>query len=187
MKKRIHHLYDFDVSDQTYVIRISPDKYLDIFNKLDNYPIRKRDINQNVINYIEECSNDIPLSDNIKIEFQIKNEQRNIDLEERTRKGIQNFFLYELAIHKMNSLKVIKASILYVFIFTILTVTTFSIEVLNIKTGAIFFKTILEGLSIGSWVFLWEAIAGIVIKNNTNRHLIKTYKRLLKSSLVFSY
>lgn len=72
-------------------------------------------------------------------------------------------------------------------IFAIIAVATFFIESLQLNINRIFLKMILEGLSIGSWVFLWEAIAGLVIKNRENRFLIKTYKRLSKSFLYFTY
>lgn len=71
--------------------------------------------------------------------------------------------------------------------FLILTTLTFSIEALNIEFNTMLLKTILVGLSIGSWVFLWEAIAGIVIKNQENRFMIKTYKRLSECHLFFVY
>lgn len=183
----IYDLYDYDPKDHSYVIKISPDYYLDIFNKLDHYPIRKRDINQSVINYIEDCSEDIPLSKTIKIEIKIKKEPRNADLEERTAKGVRNYFQYILASYKKMSKTVLNTSLIYMLIFAIIAVATFFIESLQLNINRIFLKMILEGVSIGSWVFLWEAIAGLVIKNRENRFLIKTYKRLSKSFLYFTY
>ena len=187
MDKHIYNLYDFDENDKSYIIKLSPDYYLDIFNNLDHYPIRKRDVNQHVINYIEDCSSDLPLSKNIKIEIKITRELRNPDLEERTRKGIRNYFKYILAYYSKMSKKEIHNSIVFFIIFIILTSITFFTESLNLHINRIFLRMILEGLSIGSWVFLWEAIAGLVIKNRKNRFMIKTYKRLSDTFLYFTY
>jgi hypothetical protein len=187
MSRHIKTQYDYDRTDDCYVIKLSPDRYIDIFNSLDHYPMGKRDINQSVINYIEECSSDIPLSRNIKIEIQIKRELKNEILEDRARTGIRNYFQYILEYHRHNSKDVINISVLYIAIFIILTIMTYAIEASNVVINQMFLSTIVKGLSIGSWVFLWEAIAGLVIKNKKNSYLIKTYERLSKSCLIFMY
>ncbi len=187
MRKVLNGLYDFDETDQSYVLRLSVNKYTDIFNTIDNYPIRKRDIHPGVINYLEDCSFDIPLSRNIKIEFRISNELRNADLEERTRKGIRNYFLYQLElIRKRSNANIIK-SLGYLIIFFILIFVTFTLENVQHPVNRVFFKTILEGLSIGSWVFLWEAIAVLAFKNRKYRYLRKVYQRLSNTHLLFNY
>ena len=73
MNKILRKIYDFSESDNAFIIKLSPDSYLDLFNKLDHNPIRKKDLNQDVINYIEDCSNDISLDKNIILE--IKNQE----------------------------------------------------------------------------------------------------------------
>lgn len=187
MKTILKTLYDFDETDQSYILRLSVNKYLDIFNTLDNYPIRKRDIHPIVTNYLEDCSFDIPLSRSIKIEFRIKNELRNADLEKRTRKGIRNYFLYQLEVIRKNSNANVFKSLVYLIIFFILIAVTFTMETIQYPINRVFFRTILEGLSIGSWVFLWEAIAVLAFKNRKFRHLRKIYQRLSNTHLIFKY
>ena len=187
MNKFAESLYDYNPEDDSYVIKLAANTYVDIFNDLDHYPIRKRDIDEHVIHYIEDCSSDIPLKKKINIEIKIKNQIRDPDLEERTRKGIRTYFSSMVYVHKKQSQSVINTSFVYMLIFFFLTAFTFSLEALNIKFNAIFIKTILEGLSIGSWVFLWESIAGILIKNKENHYMVKTYKRLSESHLFFVY
>lgn len=187
MNKFADSLYDYNPVDDSYVIKLAANEYVDIFNNLDHYPIRKRDIDNHVIHYIEDCSSDIPLKKKINIEIKIKNQTRDPDLENRTQKGIHTYFISMLYVHKKKSKSVINTSFLYTIMFLILTTLTFSIEALNIEFNTMLLKTILVGLSIGSWVFLWEAIAGIVIKNQENRFMIKTYKRLSGCHLFFVY
>lgn len=187
MNKIISFLYDFDKNDNSYIIKLSPDSYHDVFNSLDHYPLKRRDIKKEVIDYIEECSKDIPLKEKIKIEISIKNGIRSEDMEERTIKGISNNILYILDYYKRQSMNVVRMSLLYGLIFLVLVFTTFFVESLEISINKLFFKTIFEGLSIGSWVFLWEAIAGITIKNSRNIYLIMIYRRLLHSEFYFLY
>lgn len=187
MKALLKTLYDFDETDQSYILRLSVNNYTDIFLTLDNYPIRKRDIHPGVTNYLEDCSFDIPLSRNIKIEFRIRNELRNPDLEERTRKGIRNYFLYQLELIRRNINENIGKSLIYLITFFTLISITFLLESIQYPINRVFFRTILEGLSIGSWVFLWEAIAVLAFKNRKFRHLRKVYQRLSNTHLIFKY
>lgn len=160
---------------------------MDVLCTLDHYPIRKRDIDENVIHYIEECSRDIPLNKSIKMEIKIKGQARDAELEDRTRKGMNNYFSYIQYVYKKKSKSTMNTSFLYLLVFVVLTMLTLSVEALNIKINIILSKTILEGLSIGSWVFLWESIAGILIKNKENRYMVNIYKRLATCQLFFVY
>ena len=186
-KKTITSLYDYDEIDQTYVIKISTNNYLDLFNKLDYYPILKRDIDTAVMDYMEDCSDDIPLRKKIKIEIGIKQENRDDDLEMRTIKALKNNLLYILDFYRKSSLSTINSSLIYAAMFVVLNLVTFWFESVGLNSNSIFFRTLIEGFSIGSWVFLWEALAGVVFKNKDNRHSIRIYKRLLESKIFFSY
>lgn len=186
MNKIINYLYDFDNDDKTYVIRLSVLQYTALFNKFDYYPIKKREINDRVISYIEDCSTDIPLNKKIKIVITIKQE-KDKDIEERVRLGVYHNFMYLLDMYRENSKGVKKVSILYVLVFLSLTLASVWLESLHLPLHKIFFDTLLKGLSIGSWVFLWEAIASIVFRNAKNRYYIRIYKRLVLCKVCINY
>lgn len=183
----IKSIYDYDKEDKAYIIKLSFDKYLDIFNSIDHYPVRKRDISDHVLNYIEECSKDIPFNKKLKIEITIGKESQDSKIEEKTIKGIKNYFKYMLFYYTKESKKITNTSLIYFLLFAVFGFIAFYMDSLNLEINKIFLKMILEGLSIGSWVFLWEAIVGIAIDNRENRFYIKTYKRLLNSSIKFKY
>lgn len=187
MEKIIEYLYDYDSRDQSYIIKLNPDRYVDIFNDLDHYPIRKRDISDNVITYIEDCSYDIDLKYKIKLEIKLARDQENKDLEERTKKGMYTHFRYMLELSKKKKRAVINRSLIFIVVFVVLALITFYIESAKLSINKALFRTIIEGFSIGSWVFLWEAIAGLVFTNKDNRIAIKTYKRLLNCRIQFIY
>ncbi len=186
MNNLINYLYDFDNDDKTYVIRLSVPQYTALFNKFDYYPIKKREINDRVISYIEDCSTDIPMNKKIKIVITIKQDQDS-EVEERVRLGIYHNFMYLLNDYREKSSGVKKVSIVYVLVFLLLTIFSVKLESLALPVSKIFFDTLLKGLSIGSWVFLWEAIASIVFRNAQNRYYTKIYKRLVLCKLCFTY
>lgn len=185
MLKIINSLYDFDKASNAFIIKLSIKRYLNIFNNYDPYPIRKRDIDQNVINYLEDCSDDISFKSNIILEIKILEEKKDIDLEERTKKGLVNNFLYMYEYYKNENRKIINNSIFYIFTFLVLASFTFWFDSSDLNINRVFIRTVLEGISIGSWVFLWEAIAGLLIKNKSSRKLIKTYNRFMNCKIVF--
>jgi hypothetical protein len=178
-------LYDYNEKTKSFIIKVSVNTYMELFNEMDHSPIKKKDINQDVINYIEDCSKDIDLKYKINIEFKINGDEKNEKLELRTINGLENHFEYLYNIHKKNSRSVINTSILYALIFLFLVLLVFWLEAFNLPMEKILFRTIYEGISIGSWVFLWEAIVNVLIKNKTNVFLMKTYKRLIHCKLYF--
>ena len=48
-------------------------------------------------------------------------------------------------------------------------------------------STLVEGVSIGGWVFLWEAISTFVFKNRDIREKYRQYKRFSAASICFNY
>jgi hypothetical protein len=59
--KALDQVYDKDSDTDAYVINIVVKRYEDIFNNLDPSPFKRRDLNSNLISFLEDCSSDIPL------------------------------------------------------------------------------------------------------------------------------
>jgi len=52
---------------------------------------------------------------------------------------------------------------------------------------SIVFTTLVDGVSIGGWVFLWAAISNFVFKSRDARDKFKQYKRFSGASIRFHY
>ncbi len=185
MNKILRKIYDFNESDNAFIIKLSPDSYLDIFNKLDHNPIRKKDLNQRVINYIEDCSEDISLDKNIILEIKIKEDAYSGSLENRARKGLLNYFEYMIEYYRQKMKRQRSTSLLFVALFILLATLSLGVAPFGIDSKNILLQTLVRGISIGSWVFLWEAIVGVTIKYRPNRMHFRFYKRLLNAKIVF--
>jgi hypothetical protein len=185
MLKIINSIYDFNQHENAYVIKLSLKKYLHIFNNFDPYPIRKRDIDQNVATFLEDCSNDISFNQKVILEITLTEDSTDSDLEARTTKGLRNYFLYMYQYYKNERRKTVNNSIYYMVFFVLLASLTFWLEYLHLNYNQILIRTVMEGMSIGSWVFLWEAIAGLLLKNRSVITLSRTYKRYLDSKIMF--
>jgi hypothetical protein len=181
----LRKIYDFNESENAFIIKLSPDSYLDIFNKLDHNPIRKKDLNQNVINYIEDCSDDIPLDKDIILEIKIKKDFYSKDLETRARKGLVNYFEYMVEYYRLKMKAQRSTSLFFAALFIILATFSLTITPLALDSKNILFQTLVQGISIGSWVFLWEAIVGVTIKYKPYRTQCRFYKRLFNAKIIF--
>ncbi len=54
--KTLEKIYERDKATGAYIISVAIDKYTDIFNEWDPAPFRKRDIDQDLRYFLEDCS-----------------------------------------------------------------------------------------------------------------------------------
>ncbi|MEN6483130.1 MAG: hypothetical protein ABFD29_13290 [Anaerolineaceae bacterium] len=188
MERALEYLidvYQFDSNTNTFNIEVILPEYADIFNHLDPSPIRKRDLSPDLVEYIRLCSLEIPMNYKIRLSINISNENRDDQKEQETIKGIQYFALYMLNHLNAKILLPRKRSIKYVlFSFLFITLSAFS-PALNDQN--ILMNFLRQGLTVGGWVFLWNAISLNFIDQDDSKELMKRYKRLSKSEIVFTY
>lgn len=178
-------IYDRDPETGNFIIKLSINEYTDIFNELDPSPLRRRDVAQPVVDFLDDCSADIPLKYKFELQILCPREIMNEGREHRTMNGLRTFFSYMVLIYKKD-LRVLSQKALMYFITSIVLI------VVSLYTSArfpsdLFFKTLVEGLSIGGWVFLWEAIVLSFFKSRKIRIKRARYRRLLAAPVSFIY
>lgn len=169
-------IYDRNHENGSFLIKVSINRYIDIFNDLDPSPLRKRDLDQDFISYLEDCSSDIPLRYGIELHIFCPAEIRDSVKEDRVRAGIKTYCNLMMLTFKNKLVESYKISAVYMIVFITLMSIAFTIG--PKMPVSIITETFLEGVSIGGWVFLWEAIALIFIKNKKTRTLYKRHSRL---------
>lgn len=153
----LRQLYLFDEKGETFIIEVSLDGYEDIFNEWDPAPFKRRDLDPDLIYFLETCSDDIPLRYPIRIKFEMPKDLRNSDRENKIVTGIRNYFKF-----MKNSIeKEIDQVRKRIFIYTVMSFGFLLAATLSSGIAAknILLQTGVEGLFIGGWVFLWEAIS----------------------------
>ncbi len=184
-EKALEKIYEFDSGSNSFIISVAIEDYNDIFNELDSAPFRIRDLNRDLRMFLEECSSDIPIKHDIKIKFTVSREKQDSLKEEKIKSGLKTYFS-----NVRNSLRIeIKnshqKSAFYVLAAFILLLASYSLRPLILDN--IVFSTLVEGISIGGWVFLWEAISTFAFKNREIREKYKHYKRFSGSVIYFNY
>ncbi len=181
----LRKVYDKNEETQAFVIKALITKYTDIFNDLDPSPLRKRDLDQDFINYLVSCSLDIPLKYKTELHFVCPKEIADAAKEERAKAGIGTYCNLTMLTLREELKKSYKRAAGYILIFIALVSIAFAFGP-NFEKHVIT-ETLREGIFIGGWVFLWEAIAIVFMKNKKMISEYKRYERLEDSPVEFIY
>ncbi len=176
-------MYRRDAATGSYIIEIALDRYSDIFSEWDPAPFKLRDLDPDLELYLEGCSDDIPFRYPVTLSFTIPKGIRDQNIEEQARNGLANSFMFKRYFLRKDREKTSTRTLLYILIgFAFLWVATIFPQQL---AESVFPSIIVEGLFIGGWVFLWEAISLILFTYRGLAHRSRTYKRLQHSPIVF--
>lgn len=181
--KQFNKIYFFDQSTNRYMIEIALDQYTDIFNEWDPAPFKRREIDPDLERYLLECSQEIPLRYPVELCFTVPSTIRNVPMEKEITDALSNCFSFKIYFKKKD-LKKIKIQILdYLLIgFVFLWIGT----VFPGKESELIWITILvEGIFIGGWVLIWQAVSLFFFTNREQYYRYLIYKRLLNSPIIF--
>ena len=178
-------IYEKDPNTNSYIIAVAVEKYGDIFNELDPAPFKSRDLNNELRTYLEDSSFDIPLKYDITLQINLLDEKPNFTWEERIVFGLKTYFSFVERQFAREISDSYRKGFFYIGIAFILLFVAYSLKSsapLEIISGIA-----LEGITIGGWVFLWEAISTFAFKHRETRNKNKHYKRFMAANITFKY
>lgn len=176
-----------DISKSTlqYIVNLKVQKYNDIFDNLDNSPLKVRNINKDIQLYLKDSLASIPSKNSIGISFHITGEKRDKIKEESVIIALQSCCLKRLK-SKRSDLKSSNIdTVIYVLTSILLLSVGFDLE--TVFNKSVLFNTLLEGVNIGGWIFLWEAISMLFFKSKDINSEIQEVHRILRSNMSFTY
>ena len=134
-----------------YIIDIALSVYMDFFHKWDNDLFNKRDIHPELANFLDICSDEIPLRNRFEISLNIKNEEKDEEKEKMIRESYRNYYSFiNRSIKKKMKELMIKTLLLAIISVCFI----FSAKLLGeILVITIWTQVFLEGLMIGGWAF----------------------------------
>lgn len=167
------------------MIEVSLTDYSDIFNGWDPSPVRRRDLDPDLVEFMEHCAADIPLNYPLELQFYVPKEVRDEEKEERTRESIRNNFSFTIHFIRKQLGEVRRKTFTdAIAAFAFLSVGYISRQ----HTSPSLLTTILlEGLSIGGWVFLWEAFSMFFFTGQEISNQLKRYMRFQVTEITFRY
>jgi len=184
-KNYLHKLYEVNPRTGNYIVEITVDRYEYIFNDLDNAPLIKRDMNYEIKDFLHQCSTDIQIKHKIDLCFNVSKEKRNEAKEKQVTAAFKTYCSFYLHSYKKKLRDSYYQVAKYAVISFVLLALGFFIED-RLKKGLLY-NILREGLSIGGWVFLWQALMFFVGERKDISSEIKILKRLLNLHIFFKY
>ena len=181
--KFLRSYYPFNTKINGFNVEIALDSYSDIFNEYDPSPYRKKDVDPDLMNYLNECSSDIPLNYPIALQFNIPKEKFDRIEEKRVKNGFQSYYSFLSFLAFKEYKKLIRQSIWNVLVATILISLAIIIELF--RSPDILLSVLSTCITIGGWVFLWQAITMFVFERNKYKNKFLSYKRFSEAIIAF--
>lgn len=178
-----NEIYKIDKVTNFYMIEIALNQYSDIFNQWDPTPFKRREIDPDLRLYLEGSSDEIPFRYPIELCFKVLSDKQEPQLEEEIRCGLQNSFIFKQYLLKKQLKKNNTQALIFVILgFGFLWIAT----LLSRKFESLIWPSLLtDGLIIGGWVFLWEAVSMFFFTNRELYECYNTYKRLQSAPIIF--
>lgn len=178
-------IYRFDRAANRYHIDIAIDYYRDVYNEWDFAPFRNRDLDRNFMEYLEECSREIPLRGGLAVTFFMPRDIRDPVKEERSMAGLRNYFHYELLKARGRRRRYYRRFALYLLFGVAFLAGAYGARTL---LGGPFPASVLpEGLVIGGWVLFWEAFTIIFFRSRDVTERIGHLRRFAEARILYVY
>lgn len=184
-KNFLNRIYSQDPASGSYVIETSLNGYLDVFNKWDPAPFERRDLDSHLKRFLEECASDIPLRYSVIICFHVPNDKRDQAKEDLICSGIRTYFSLQVHLVKREMQGHNRNAFYYVLTSIVFLLAVFNLE--EVLKGNVLLTILREGLIIGGWVFLWEAMATLTFRKKDLRENRGKYERFRDAEVRFRY
>ena len=176
-------LYRTNPENNAYLIEVSLDDYSELFNGWDASPVRRKDLEPELLDYLEEAGTEIPIKQSIEMVFYLPKDKRDAEKDERSILTIQNNFK---VVNQMIQKKIernYRRLLVYVTLSLIFLVAAYLLR--NVTTLSLLTNIMIEGFFIGGWFLLWEAFSLFFFDTHEFKIRQKIFKRFIDSKIIF--
>lgn len=159
----VRDAFSIDEDSQTPLIELAVDRYDDLFNALDAAPHDRRDLATPLKDYLAACADWVPAEVPLTIEITLRAMQRQPELERHVIRGIQHYYEYmarvvdrQMVRRRRRVAGFVAAS--FAFLGAALTANQ------QLDTSGVLQSFAVSGLTVGGWIFMWEALALALIR-----------------------
>lgn len=178
----LRSIYRYDPDTATYTIDVRLPDYAHAFSLWAHAWEEVPEVNPGLVQYLKECSDDIPFEAPVNITFGM-DDPRDPKVEDRLANSIRKYFRYELFIERRRIRRLLRRVLQYILLA--LTLLAAGIIVEPHLTGNVLLLTLHQGLYVGGWVFLWEAIHQFSFQQAALRRTVADYERFLRAKIRF--
>ena len=178
-----HDYYRVNEETGSLMVEVAINQYADIFSVWDPVPFKQRAINPDLEFYLMSSSEEIPKKHSIEIVFLIRPDKICSESEDECKRGLKRGLEFRLYLLK-KQMREIYSRLLHYIILSIVFLwlgIAFPAEIEN----QVWESILKEGLVIGGWVFLWEAISLFSFTEFDLLLRSRNYRRLINASIFF--
>lgn len=167
------------------IIDIALEDYNDFFHEWDNSVFKKRDIHPELAEFLDLCSEDIPLRKKLEIVLSLNTSDISTVKEEQIHLSYLNYYstLQRLVNRKKRRIVRVAGVLLLISLMLLL---TYGLLIENDQNNIIS-KVLLESLLIGGWVFAWEAVHLLFLDIIEPFRRLREIKRFLDAEISYKY
>lgn len=184
-KIKYEKLYRINSKNGNVIIDVVLEDYMDFFDNWDNASFKKRDMHPELAKFLDRCSEDIPINKRLEINFCVKHEKKDECKEKQIIGSYKNYYAFYNRIKEKKIKEHLYKALL--LIFTSICILLASELLTNRLEESLWSTLLLEGLVIGGWVFMWEALHVITFQRHEHVLRNKEIKRLLRAPIIFEY
>ena len=182
-KNEFQNIYNFNAETNAYVINVSLEDYSELFNGWDASPLRRKDLEPELLDYLEQAGTEIPLREKIEICFHLPKSMHDVDKESKSLTGIQNNFKVVMFFINKTLKTNYRQLAIYILMGTLFLVGAYVAK--NLADLQILFSIMIEGLFIGGWFLMWEAFSLFFFESHETRRRKAIIKRFLDCNIYF--
>ena len=185
-KKTLINIYNINPKTSAYMIEVSLDDYAELFNGWDTSPLRRRDLEPEFLDFLEQCGSEVPIKNKIELYLYLPERLKDEEKEKRSKTGIINNFKVVLFLINKNLKKMYRQIVTNIILSSMFLIAAYFFKNVVMVDG-IFSTIFVEGLYIGGWVLLWEAFSVFFFDSYETRQRRKIFLRFLNMKIHFKY
>jgi len=181
----LREIYPFDPQTRTFTIPARLEHYADFFNPMDPSPAPARDLSADLVDYLNQCSDEIIAQYTLTISLELQNETRDLRREKECLESLRSFYQHEIFVSQAHIHYKRGQALKYLLV----SIVCLAIYIFSERLGltSFFLNLLREAVLIGGWVFMWEAVTLNFIQIDSHFQEIRKYRRLIKATVTFSY
>ncbi|MBN2658920.1 MAG: hypothetical protein JXR86_17835 [Spirochaetales bacterium] len=166
-------------------IDIKVEYYREVFHSWDFSPLLNRDLDDDLFEYLEECTREIPRKYPLKIVMHMPEKARDEKKEELNTTSFRNFFQYKMRKRRISRRKTYNSALRYALYGLVFIGIGYFAE--NLVKHYALLKILREGVFIGGWVLFWELFSTIFFTKNDLNESIQILQRLSAAEIEYRY
>lgn len=181
----LRYIYHTNQRNDAYLIEMKLDKYSDLFNSWDGAELDRKELAPELSDFLARASYELPLKEKVELCFYLPRKEKNKKLEADVKATIKNNFRMRQFFIDQNLKENNKKTAIYIIMGISFLIMAYLIP--ENQDLSILISLLMEGLFVGGWVFLWEALSIFFFGSSKLKNKKKRYFRYLNSEIVFKY